>query len=113
MPSAVEDDTAGARLVEARNQVDQRGLAAARRPDQRDALAGSNHQADLAQRVLVRAGVAQRNAVETELAAHLLEDDGAAVFFRLFVDQSENALRRGEPALDVGVDARQRRADGR
>ena len=106
--SAVEHDSPRCRLVEAGNQVDQRCLATAGRAHQPDALAGSNHQADLAQRVLVRAVVAKRHAVESELAAHPFEDDGATVLFRLFVDESENALRRGEAALDVGIDSRQR-----
>src|SRR6185436_16898331 len=49
---AVEQDAARGRRIEARQQVDERGLAAARGPDQRQRLARADVQVDAVERSL-------------------------------------------------------------
>ena len=98
----------GGRLVEARDQVDERRLAAARRADQRDRLAGRDRERDVGQRLAFVAGVAQRHALEAQLAAARPSDHGAVVRLLFVVEEAEDALGGGEAALDRRVDAGQR-----
>ena len=70
---AVDEQAARRRLVEARDQVDERRLAAARRADQRDGLAGRDRERDVGERLALGARVAQRHALEAQLAARALE----------------------------------------
>ena len=64
---AVDRDPAGVELVEPHHQVDQRGLAGAGRPDDRDRLAGARDQGQVGDErpVLV---VAERHVLEGDLA---------------------------------------------
>ena len=52
--------------------------------------------------------IAQRDAVEAQLARGALERDAAFVGFDLAIEEAEDAFGSGEPALDRGVHAGQR-----
>src|SRR4030095_12749288 len=102
---AVEKDPPAGRLVEAGNEIHQRSLAAARRTDDRHALARRDRQRHSRQRAPAARVIAQRDALELELAAHLREHELPAVLFRRLVDQSKDALGAGKTSLDRSVDA--------
>ena len=119
------------RVVEARDQVGERRLAATAHADQRHRLAAAQHQVDVAQRVVgldagVARNVARRDAVGRRrragphriAEAHALEADllgerrqrqrvAALEHVARLVDELEHALGRGEPLLDRAVDLRQ------
>ena len=66
----VDQDAAGGRVVEARDELGERRLAGAGRADQRDGLARRDAQVDVAQRVRSpSAAVGERHVVEVDLAA--------------------------------------------
>ena len=64
---AVDEDAAGGRVVEARDELGQRRLAGAGRADQRDRLAGRHGQVDVAQRLALAVG--EDDVIERDLAA--------------------------------------------
>ena len=66
---AVEQHLPLRRVVQPREQLDQRRLAGAVQADQRDALAGLDVQVDVAQHIDVGAGVAERDVPELDALA--------------------------------------------
>ncbi len=68
---AVERDAAGGDVVKARDQVDQRRFAAARRADERRRLAGARGEADVLEHVFICAPVAERDVLELDHASYL------------------------------------------
>src|SRR6185369_8035660 len=65
---AVEEQGAAARLEEARQQIDERRLAAARRTDERDGLAGTHFEVDAVERRPLAGAVSERQAAQLDVA---------------------------------------------
>ena len=63
---AADADRAAGRVIKARDEVEQRRLAAAGRADDGRDLAGPRREADVVQHVVLRAGVAERHVVERD-----------------------------------------------
>ena len=63
---AVQQHGAFGRVVEAADQLDQRRFAGAVQADDRELFAGRHLQADVVQRVLLRAGVAERDVLQLD-----------------------------------------------
>ena len=63
---AVEQDAAFVRIVEAREQLDQRRLAGAVLADQREHFAGVQREAQVAHRPALGAGIAEADVLEDE-----------------------------------------------
>ena len=103
---AVDQDAAGVDLVEAHEQVDERRLAGAGRPDDGDRLAGRDVEIEVVDERLVRL-VAERDALEGDRAAGPPEDVGLDRVGDLLalVDQLEDPLGRGRGGLDDVDDA--------
>ena len=104
MPSML--DGAGVDLVEAHQQVDDRGLAGAGRADDGQHLARSDVGVEVVDQRPVRL-VPERYAVESHVAGHVLEQDrfgGVGNLLRL-VEQLEDALGRGHRRLQKVRDA--------
>ena len=96
---AVDADLPAAGVVEARYQVDQRGLAAARGSDQCDGLAGTDREVDVCQRIALGACVAQTDAGEFDFAARAAQRDRTGVHLGRLVEHAEHAFRGGQAAL--------------
>ncbi len=104
---AVDQDAPVARLVETREQVRERRLAAARGAHERDRLARRDAERDLRERGPRGARVGKAHPLELDLAARPADLDRAAVGLRLLVDQPEHRLGRGEAALHRLVHVRE------
>ena len=63
---AADADRAAGRIIKARDEVEQRRLAAAGRADDGRDLAGPRREADVVQHIVLRAGVAERHVVERD-----------------------------------------------
>ena len=63
---AADADRAAGRIIKARDEVQQRRLAAAGRADDGRDLAGPRREADVVQHVVLRAGIAERHMVERD-----------------------------------------------
>ncbi len=96
----VEQHAPFARHVEARDQVDERRLAAARRPDQRHGFARRDVEVEVGERGATVFRVALGHVLEADAALRASQRDGAGIGFRLLGDQPEDALGRGQSALD-------------
>ena len=99
---AVDQNLAAGRIEEARQQIHQRGLAAARRARERHHFARRHLERHLVERVTVVRGVAavgERHVAEFDFAASALERLAAAFRFGRLVDQAENQFARGHAAL--------------
>ena len=105
---AVDEQPSRRRLVEAWNQIDERRFAAAGAADQRDCFTGTDRHRDIDQRFAFGGCVAQRHAIETDLAACSFEHDRPGVRLLFAVEQTENALGTCQSALNRRVDAGQR-----
>ena len=99
----VEQDAPRARRIEARQEVDQRGLAAARGPDERQRLTRADAQIDAGERGFDARRVSEMHALERHFAAGVADRDMAAVFLRRRIHQPEDTFGRGEAALDVRI----------
>lgn len=110
---AVEADGAGARVVEARHEEGEGGLARAGGPDDAESLAGSHGQRDVPQH---RCGVAVAEAHVLEahraLGVDHLARVGSVVDPRLHVEDLEDPLGAGSGLLGGGEHARHE-PDGR
>jgi DNA uptake lipoprotein len=99
---AVDQNLAAGWIEKARQQIHQRGLAAARRTRQRDHFARRHLERDVVERVAVVRGVAavgERYVAEFHFTAGAFERLAAALRFRRLVDQPENQFARRHPAL--------------
>ena len=99
--AAVEQHAAGGRLDEARQQVDERRLAGARRPDQRDrsrrpAARGRRRRAPASG----RSGSAASTPRSSTRAARAPGVEAAAALDRRVLDQRDAALERDQAARD-------------
>src|SRR5581483_1037856 len=100
---AVDEDAARGGVVEPRDEVDERGLAAAGGADQGDGLAGLDPDADTVERLAAGAQVRERDLLELEPPARAPERALAGVVLGALVEQLEHALRRGQAALQRRV----------
>ena len=110
--AAVDRDAAFGRVVEARDQVDQRRLAGAARPDQRDHLAGPGGQIDLAQH-RARLGVIlviERHVVEADQAFDGRQRLRVGVVCHLGrrAEQLEHPVAGADRLLELRVQRRER-----
>ena len=104
----INADNAPVNVVKACEQIDDGSLARARRPHQRDCLAGLRPQAHILDHG--HAGhVGKVNVVEDDLASDVVERDSAGRVgeFRLFVNHIEYPLRPGQRGLHLVVDVAQ------
>src|SRR5262249_9198867 len=85
---------------EARDQVYKRGLAAARGSDQRHRFAGRDIEHDIFERRTGFERIALGDVLEADAAASALDMNSAAVAFRHFVDEREDALGGRQATLD-------------
>jgi hypothetical protein len=101
--TAVDQHPPLPRVVEARDQSAERGLAGARRPRQRHALPGCDPQRDAAQRRTVVA-VRERDALERDVAARAAAVMGARPLLEDLVlgEQLRDALRARHRGGDLG-----------
>ena len=104
---AVQEDFPALRVVEAGDQVHERGLARPGRSDEGDAFPGLHRERDVAQRGRVFVAVMQAHVAERQLPERPVQRQGAAVFGpeRGIVEDGEHALRPGKGVLDVHVRA--------
>ena len=103
---AVDRDAAARHVVETRDQVGERALAAAAHADQRHDVSGRDVEVDVLQDR--RAGVVRElHAVEADAVVHPPQRDRPRPVgdVRLRVEQPERPLRAGEPLLDRVVRA--------
>ncbi|MCY1498266.1 hypothetical protein D9M68_322500 [compost metagenome] len=91
-------------VVEARDQVGQRGLATAGTSHQGDHLARLGVEADVLQHRLVGAGVLEAQVAHLQTAADALPLDTAVVQLGLLVQLLEDALGAGDAALHGRTD---------
>ncbi len=106
---AVDQDGASGDVVKARQQVDQRGLAGAAAPDDRDHLSGAHGQRHVAQDRRCRIFVTKVDVAEFDGVLEWRERSGAGQLEHLGVgvQHLEDALGRRGRLLQVGVDAAQ------
>ncbi len=110
---AVQRDAPRGRIVEPQQQLQHRGLARARRADQRDRLAGLDGEADPVQRRDRRARrIAKGHVIEGDPPAHRRPGGargGRIAHLVLGLQQLHQPLRRAGRALDLAPDLRERR----
>ena len=99
--AAVEQDAAGGRVVEPRQQVEERRLAGAGAADEGDAAAGLDDERDALEGG-VAVGVDEGDVLEADLPEHAVDPLGAVADGVLDVEQREDAIERGAPLLDTG-----------
>ena len=99
---AVERDRAGVDLVEAHEQVDERRLARAGRPDDGDRLAGLRDEREVFDQRLVRL-VAERDVLERDLAAHGGRAPGGRGVGRCSSASSNSNTRSAEATPDCSM----------
>src|SRR6266568_7650018 len=105
---SVDGDAPGVDVVEARNEVENGGLAGAGGADQGDSLAGRHHEIGAGERRR-RPVIAEGDAAEADLAAAHGERLGAGPILdrRLDVENGEYTLRGCKTFLQIGVEAGQ------
>ena len=100
----VEQHPAGARHIEARQEVDQRGLAAARAAHQRHRFAGLDVQVDVDQRRLGARFIGEVHAFVCDAPAGAGKRPLAPILLDRRVDHAEHAFRGGQPALQRRIE---------
>lgn len=101
---AVEQNAAGGGVVKARQEVCDRGLAGARRADERNSLAPQDRHVDAVQDLLVVVG--EIHVFEPDLSRKRREwhRPGKIPNLALPIHHAEDPLRRGDRLLDLRVD---------
>jgi hypothetical protein len=94
-------------LVEARDQVGQRRLAAAGFADERDHLPGFGLEVDALQRAAFRARIAEAQPLRLDATGDALALDRAGVGLGRLVELLEDAVGRRDATLDARADAAQ------
>jgi hypothetical protein len=100
----VDEQASRSRFVEARNKIDQRGLAAAGAADQRHRFARGHGERDVGERIVLFAFVAQTDVLERNLPARVDKLHRSAVAVLLEPEEAEDALGRRKATLDGCVD---------
>ena len=111
---AVEQHRAAVRVVEARQQADQRRLAAARAADDRHGLARRDPHANAGEHLALVGVVGEGHVAELDLAPGAIERDVAAAVLGRGVEHLEDALPGRDALLqraDHADQAAQRRRD--
>ena len=112
---AVEGDAPGGGVVEAGQERDQRGLAGAGGPDDRDHLAGRHVEVDVGEDGALAALVGERHPFEADVAAGLLEGERARSILdrghgvEHLVEAHRGALRLAGERHDPGQDLERER----
>jgi hypothetical protein len=101
---AVDEDLPLLVVIEARDQVGQGGLAAARAADQRHHLPRLDGEADAVEHAPLAAGIGEGQVAHLEPAADALAAHRAGVGFRRLVELLEDALGRRHALLDGRAD---------
>src|SRR5690606_39459472 len=104
---AVQQDFPLLMRVEARDQVDQRRLAAARSSHQRHHLPRLGGEADVVEYRLVAAWILEAQMTYVDTAADPFALLGATIRFGCFIKLFEDALRASQTLLDGRTDFRQ------
>jgi hypothetical protein len=89
--------------IKARQQVRQRGLAAAGAAHQRHRLAGPDVQVDSCERQSLRLLVAEAHLLERNLATHPLDGSGAGLLLDWLVDEAKDRVGRRQRPLELAV----------
>ena len=101
---AVEQDVAVVAAVEARDQIDQRGLAATRLADEGHGLTGADVQVDVLQRRGKLRAVGEAQGADIDVATCALDRVLAVVGFDGLVDEREHRLCCSQAAVQAVVD---------
>src|SRR6266851_2703745 len=106
----VHQYAAGARIVEAREQIRQRRLACAAWPDERDELAWLDFERDSLERRPWGAWISKRYVLQSHHAVQTAEraSVGRIGDFRRMVDNLENAAEQRKRSGDVHIQVAQR-----
>ncbi len=100
----VDEDAAALQVIEAQQQIDQRGLAGARRPDQADLLAWANVDAEPADHAALLA-VVEMHVLEAHTALLYLQRLGVlAVEHVARLDDGLHAVLHGADVLENAID---------
>ena len=102
--NAVEEDPALAGRMKSGNQIGERGLAAARRPDQRHGLARGHAQIDATQRRPFTAGILESDTLEHDFATRPLDGSATVIWLKRRIDEREYHFRCGQGTLQIAVD---------